>query len=142
MQPCDRTVAQKFSEIAQDLGFWTQKCTIYHCFSFFWSFFKKHFFFSAHFVCAKLSNRNIGRAKKIAFRKSGYRLIKYIFSLNVLEHFIMGQLFSDARNFLHRKTVSMEEVRKNSQLKIELIHWIWVAYHYCKNNTPSHSKTQ
>ena len=27
--------------------------------------------------------------------------------------FLPGQLFSDAQNFLHHKTVSMEEVRKN-----------------------------
>ena len=70
MQSCDCTVAQKFSEIAQDFGFWTKKCTIYHWLTFFGSFFKLFCWFLANFVCTKLSNRNIGRAKKFAFRKS------------------------------------------------------------------------
>ena len=74
MRPCDRTVAQNFPEIAQDLVFWTQKCTIYHCLTFLGSYFKLFCWFLAHFVCAKLLNRNIVRAKKIAFRKSAYSL--------------------------------------------------------------------
>ena len=67
---CNRTVAQKFSEIAQDLGFerknarFTTVSPILGCFQFFcW--------FLARFVCAKRLNSNIGRAKKNTFIKSG-----------------------------------------------------------------------
>ena len=37
---CNRTVTQNFSEIAQDLVFWTQKCRTYQCFTFSGSFLK------------------------------------------------------------------------------------------------------
>ena len=40
MRLCDLKVRLNFSEIEQDLGFWTQKCTIYHCFTFFGHFTK------------------------------------------------------------------------------------------------------
>ena len=37
---------------------------------------------------------------------------------------VVGQLFSDGRNFWHHKTFFMEKLRKISKLKIELIHLI------------------
>ena len=37
---CNSTVAQNLSDIARELGFWTQKCTFYHCFTIFVSFLK------------------------------------------------------------------------------------------------------
>ena len=50
MPLCDRTVTQNFSEIVRNLGFGTQKCTIYDSFTFFGSFFKKKLFGFAFLV--------------------------------------------------------------------------------------------
>ena len=70
MRPCERTVAQKnFRDRARFL-FLNAKMYNLPLFYLFWVIFRKICLFLAHFVCAKLSNWNIGRAKIIAFRKS------------------------------------------------------------------------
>ena len=63
VQPCNHTIAQKFSDIANDLGFGTQKCTSYHCFTFLVILCNFFWVFLPDFVCAKLFDTNFGRAK-------------------------------------------------------------------------------
>ena len=60
----------KFFRDRARFGFLNSKMLNLPLFYLFWVIFLKICLFLAHFVCAKLSNRNIGRAKKIAFRKS------------------------------------------------------------------------
>ena len=69
MQPCDRTVAQNCSKIAQDLGFERKNDQFTTVLSF-WVIFLFFILAFGPFCCAKHLNRNIGRAKKFAFRKS------------------------------------------------------------------------
>ena len=61
----------KFFRDRARFGFLNAKMHNLPLFYLFWVIFRKICLFLAHFVCAKLSNRNIGRAKKNAFRKSG-----------------------------------------------------------------------
>ena len=74
---CDRTVAQNFLEIAQDLGFWTQEWTIYKVFTFFGSFF---YFFMIWTILANPTNK-----PNITDQRSGVSLcsLKY-FSVQYL----------------------------------------------------------
>ena len=62
----------KFFRDRARFGFLNAKMHNLPLFYLFWVIFRKICLFLAHFVCAKLSNRNIGRAKKIAFRKSAF----------------------------------------------------------------------
>ena len=72
MQTYDRMVRQIFSEIAQDLGFWTQKFTIYHCFIFlghlkivcFWSILLAQKFWTKKIVAFKRSERIDGKCTR------------------------------------------------------------------------------
>ena len=66
MQPCDRTVGQKFSEVVHDLGFLTQKSTIYHRFTFFWGvFFVSLRGVLPYFVSAKLFDNKFNLKRKL-----------------------------------------------------------------------------
>ena len=62
----------KFFRDRARFGFLNAKMHNLPLFYLFWVIFWKICLFLAHFVCAKLSDRNIGRAKKITFRKSGH----------------------------------------------------------------------
>ena len=70
MLPCDRTVAQKFSEIAQDLIFLVQKCTIHYCFPFL-VILNICWWFLAH-LAFEQKYWSRAKKKKIDFRTSGH----------------------------------------------------------------------
>ena len=61
----------KFFRDCARFGFLNAKMHNLPLFYLFWVIFQKICLFLAYFVYAKLSDRNIGRAKKITFRKSG-----------------------------------------------------------------------
>ena len=60
----------KVSDIVQDMRFLLQKCNFLHILAGFWYFFKDSFGVLCHLVCAKIFNRNIGRAIEFTFGKS------------------------------------------------------------------------
>ena len=98
MQPCDRTVAQNFSEIAQDLGFWTQKCTIYHFFTFFWSFFEKIVCFRPILFAQNFQTEILVAQKNFAFRKSD--------TGNSVNNLTSSIVFVNTENSLNNLTLS------------------------------------
>ena len=59
-----------FSEILKDFKFLNAKMYTLPLFYLFWVLFHVFCWFLAHFVYAKLLNRNIGCVKKFTFRKS------------------------------------------------------------------------
>ena len=67
VQPYGRA---KFFRDCARFGFLNAKMHNRPLFNLFWVIFQKNLFVFGPFVCAKLLNRNIGCAKKIAFRKS------------------------------------------------------------------------
>ena len=75
MRPYGRA---KFFRDCARFGFLNKKMHNLPLFYLFGSLFKKICCFLALFVCAKLLNRNIGRAKQIVFRKSACGLISIL----------------------------------------------------------------
>ena len=73
MRPYGRA---KFVRDCAKFGFLNEKMHNLPLFYLFGTLFKKNCVFLSLFVCAKLLNRDIGRAKKIAFRKSEHEDIE------------------------------------------------------------------
>ena len=91
MRPYGRA---KFFRDCARFGFLNEKMHNLPLFYLFGSLFKKICCFLALFVCAKLLNRNIGRAKQIVFRKSAHK--QFVFLRIILQDRLLtfSQLWS------------------------------------------------